>query len=439
MQDMTAIMGTWRSQGYNQVVEIAETGYRFFDISRISCIETGSGSLEEFAARFDRFAVQKDQFSAYGQWGITRYTWERMDGLPEALIAETLEKMKDPLFNFEVFWQYFQENYAFFNLRNVDWDGVYRAFRPQVTANTSDDRLRAVFSEMIQLLGDPHITLLAGDLYISSAKPDALFRQWLGEFSKSGGFSAAEMLNIYITGFGRLGEHILADFLHGSGKAGANNMVVWGEAAPKIGYLMAAAMNGFAGFEAPISEQFRALNETLDLVIEDFNGMDGVIIDNRFNAGGHDAAALVIARRFTDRQRLAFSKKAKTDQGFTEDQKIYVYPDGPSQFTGPVVLLTSEATVSAAEIFTLAMMSLPHVTRMGENTHGALSDMLPRKLPNGWDISLSNEVYTGGDGNLYEKTGIPAQVEAPVFQSENFYPGLKIGLEKAIEYLKRKV
>jgi CubicO group peptidase (beta-lactamase class C family) len=122
-------------------------------------------------------------------------------------------------------------------------------------------------------------------------------------------------------------------------------------------------------------------------------------------------------------------------KGYTESQDIFIYPQGDVQFTGPIVLLTSEATVSAAEIFTLSMMSLPHVTRMGKSTQGVLSDVLPMQLPNGWMVGISNEVYTACDGNVYEGTGIPVQIKAPVFLPPFFYSGLKYSVDRAVMFL----
>ena len=99
------------------------------------------------------------------------------------------------------------------------------------------------------------------------------------------------------------------------------------------------------------------------------------------------------------------------------------------------MFLTSSATASAAEIFTLSTMGFPHVTRVEEPTRGILSDILGKRLPNGWTVGLSNEVYTSSDGMVYEGVGIPPDIETPVFVPGNFYPGLKLAVDKAVNYL----
>jgi C-terminal processing protease CtpA/Prc len=109
-----------------------------------------------------------------------------------------------------------------------------------------------------------------------------------------------------------------------------------------------------------------------------------------------------------------------------------VEPEGPIQITRPIFLLTSQATASAAEAFVYFMMAFPHVTRVGEKTRGVLSDMLLMRLPNGWETSISNEVYTAVNGICYESSGIPPQVEAPVFNPTNFYGDLNRTVEHAV-------
>ncbi|HEY1426211.1 MAG TPA: S41 family peptidase, partial [Caulobacteraceae bacterium] len=94
--------------------------------------------------------------------------------------------------------------------------------------------------------------------------------------------------------------------------------------------------------------------------------------------------------------------------------------------------LTSRQTASAGEILVFGMMACPNVTRVGERTLGILSDNLYKRLPNGWELSLSNEVYQAPDGALYEATGIPPQVETVVFDAADVRGGFRHAVERAI-------
>ena len=139
-----------------------------------------------------------------------------------------------------------------------------------------------------------------------------------------------------------------------------------------------------------------------------------MILDLRFNEGGWDGVSLALASRFADQKRLAYTKRARKGNDFTAPRSFHVEPAGAQHFSGKVILLTSRFTVSAAEVFVLAMRTLPNVTLAGETTAGALSDMLERHLPNGWTVSLSNEVYTAADGKVYEHLGLSPEIKVPL-------------------------
>jgi len=220
---------------------------------------------------------------------------------------------------------------------------------------------------------------------------------------------------------------------------GANGFIVWGKIKPNIGYLNIFVMGDYAGLEASRTESEAVLKTTLGQVMEYFRSVEAVVVDVRFNTGGFDGLSMMIANRFADRRRLAFTKKAVHGKGFTEEQDFYIRPEGDHQFTGPTFLLTSERTVSAAEIFTLCTMACPHMTRIGGTTAGALSDVLTKHLPYGWRLEMSNEVYAAADGHVYEGVGIPPQVEVPVFIPGNIYPGLKQAVDKAVSLAEKAI
>ena len=100
-------------------------------------------------------------------------------------------------------------------------------------------------------------------------------------------------------------------------------------------------------------------------------------------------------------------------------------------------VLTSELTVSAAEVFAIAMRALPNVTHVGEATRGALSDALYKPLPNGWWISLSNEVYLDADGMAWEGRGIRPEVEIEVFSKADVTRGHPEAVRRVIDLLRQ--
>ena len=127
------------------------------------------------------------------------------------------------------------------------------------------------------------------------------------------------------------------------------------------------------------------------------------------NGGGDDSFARRIARRFAAAPTLPYSKRPGDAVG-AESQEIMLQPSGRPAFTGPVYLITSHRTASAAEVFVMSMRALPNVVHLGGTTEGSLSDILSRRLPNGWVINLSNEVYLDPEGILWEGRGVPPEV-----------------------------
>ena len=98
--------------------------------------------------------------------------------------------------------------------------------------------------------------------------------------------------------------------------------------------------------------------------------------------------------------------------GFSQ-QSVYVTPATRDTYGGNLFVLTSELTASAAEIFILALLQHPNLTLIGDPTLGILSDTLERHLPNGWHMTLSNEIYRAFNGETYEDIGIPPHIRLP--------------------------
>jgi C-terminal processing protease CtpA/Prc len=75
---------------------------------------------------------------------------------------------------------------------------------------------------------------------------------------------------------------------------------------------------------------------------------------------------------------------------------------------------------------------------VGANTQGVFSDELDRRLPNGWTFGPSNETYLTKDGKTFEGTGVPPDIEAPIFPKEDLADGRDSAVDKALEVLTDK-
>lgn len=127
------------------------------------------------------------------------------------------------------------------------------------------------------------------------------------------------------------------------------------------------------------------------------------------NRGGYDTIGRAIASRFAGDRRLAYTRgPAGSPQ--TAPQAVYVEPSVGIRYTGPVYVLTSDITVSAGETGVLLLKALPNVVVVGTATRGALSDQIVKPLGEGWEVTLSAEIYRDPDGVVPEGKGIAPDV-----------------------------
>jgi C-terminal processing protease CtpA/Prc len=174
------------------------------------------------------------------------------------------------------------------------------------------------------------------------------------------------------------------------------------------------------------------LQQILDQAMADLSSHAALIVDVRLNGGGFDRAGILLCERLIDRPLTVYRKKARSRDGFTEPQALTLAPVAGPRFLKPVYVLTSAFTLSAGEVFALAASAIPTVTLLGEPTQGILSDNLFHRLPAGWEISLSNEVYETLDGRCFESVGVPPAVALPELGAADLVSDLRAGLAIAV-------
>lgn len=443
-REMT-IEGTWVSEGYGWLLELSGSRYRLHDDCAVYRRLFDEGSRADFENSLDGIRQPRpDRLEFFHAGEITRYRFRREarhgGTAPNAATAPN----PDPHLNFAGFCRQVHDHYAFLDLKGVDWREAADRFGREVRSDISDAALFGLFSEMLRLLDDDHVHISTGaDLapatrrssYRSRVQSTFRVRPW------------RQQRQVYVDGIQAQIRTLL--FPH-TAKAAANNMIQWGEIAPGIGYLNVMGEFGYGDSELArraqdlprgrienalfLASERAAAASAFNHAIADLSAMRAVILDLRLNFGGYDRIALDIAGRFADRRRAAFTKQAYSGGRFRRAQRICVEPAG-SRFHGPVAVLVSPLTASAGEILVLAMKALPHATIVGESTMGILSDNLYKGLPNGWELSLSNERYLSAKGVLYEHCGIPPDVPAPMFGEADLLAGFRAGIETSISIL----
>ena len=356
--------------------------------------------LEEF---YTISSLTKDSLQIKA--GFTHYKFVRSKA------SEICEKTKNnPLSNFDALWETFNENYAFFDLREVDWNKLKDKYRSRLSNKSSDFELYTVLNAMVSELKDGHVSVeipesLEDKIEENDEDTDDLRKNVIYSITRR-----------YIP------NH----------KTYNKGMINWGFINDSTSYIQFNDFEDLANYNIPdnlTTEEFAAqyweradkslsytkdvltsFKKQMSIIYDDIRNTEYCIIDVRFNGGGFDQIGLEILSYFTNKKRFAFSKKARSKNGFTNTQNIYIKPN-ELHYKGKLFLLTSPQTASASETFILASQNIENVTRIGSNTEGILSDILSKRLPNGWEFGLSNEIYENADGKNYEMTGIPPNYE----------------------------
>lgn len=403
------LQGAWRSQGYGKILLIERDQYTLFEETTISCRKLYTGTIEELNQYYEDVVVSPggQAFSAHRVSGVARIRFRRLKALPATAAATRRNDARDPEYNFEIFWRTFDEQYALFELKSVAWDQAYLTYRPQINARSSRETLFATMAAMLRPLKDGHIRLNTPWGHYNAGAQPALYQRLTQELEDA---NDDRDLPSYL---GDLKEWLHAviheDYLMGGARHGGNRLLEWGRLNSAVGYMNIRAMAGQSGKTGEPAADLMAVDNVMRKVLADVGDLSNLIVDLRSNGGGYDGVALRMAAYLMDRKRLAFTKSARHGSGFTGKQPVHVVPASET-YRGNLFVLTSELTASAAEIFVLSLLQHPRLTLIGEPTQGILSDTLECHLPNGWHMTLSNEIYRAYDGQLYEDVGIPPHI-----------------------------
>src|SRR5262249_33225070 len=140
---------------------------------------------------------------------------------------------------------------------------------------------------------------------------------------------------------------------------------------------------------------------------------------------------------------LAYSKVTRNSLNgplrFTAPQRVWVEMSTAPGYRGKVVLLIGPDTISGGESFAMALMERdPRVTFVGENTQGVFSDVVGRKLPNGWTFGVPNEVYLTKTGKSFDRKGVSPDIHVAVSPKVDLQTSRDGALEKALEVLENR-
>lgn len=398
----------WIQEGYGRGLKIADSTFTYYNLDRLNCKSLAEGKLN---GRFKIISLNKNEL-VLNPGGIVNYVFKKVPALP-GNCGSTPPSTASYEDNFKIFWETFNDNYAFFKERNVDWQQVYKEYLPKAKQANSPKELSVILTALVKQLGDGHIRLEIPDsLQTKTPATSTGVKRKTNDVIQ--GIKDKYLENVHVYNHGVLSWGKLKD--------------------SNTGYIIINDMNNFANYLSPeeqalptflkkyeeikdlkpameqFDDEIKGVDTIMKKVFADLGKTDSIVIDLRFNGGGLETVALRLLSYFVGESKPVITITAKTVQGNTKKQ-TYVQQSAKANYKGKVFLLTGPNTASAAEIFALSARSYPNITSIGTRTNGIFSEILWKELPIGWEFSLSNEIYMDRSGKTYEGIGVPVHIE----------------------------
>jgi carboxyl-terminal processing protease len=457
----STLTGVWAQRGYGRLVEITDSLASVYQYDQSTCLleeELTPAELDEYFVQVV-LAADKQSFDSkpeHGPTDVHAYTAHKMAELPQACEGGGIVATDDPLTNYDVLWHSFNDYYAFFGLRGIDWQAIDVEFRAKVADIADNNALLQLFIEMLEPLNDGHLNMKLADgtpiwygggpslgeqrkvdFFIANNDLEQLQQDFeqQDEFEDFDAF----LTQLYMAYYEQLDDKNVENILShvDDAQCGGDEGICWGITPDNVGYLLVDQMMGFDELaeESDPAQDMEIVKAVLNEAMPQLADTKAMIVDVRRNQGGYDKISLEIAGRFTTTEQMVYRKKVAYQGGFANHHDVMVTPTGDSQYAKPVYLLTSNGTYSAAETFAVAMKGFEHVTLVGESTGGILSDQITKILPMGVQVTMSSEVYTDSQGNVYEGVGVPVEHQVDYMVPTEVLDGHDTGIEKALSLI----
>lgn len=290
----------------------------------------------------------------------------------------------NPEYLFDLFWRDVNLTYPFFPLDGVDWQQTYATYRPRVTATTPPDSLFLIFTQMMAPLLDGHASLQnsQGRVWTNPEKSafpnDFSLSVVISRYLKPTDTTGLRRRNVFVSSL-NTPQPVLYAWIPTFTREG-------------IGRSLDSAIRAQGGLQ----------------------GLQAVVIDVRNNGGGLLKESEEVAGLFTQSRTLygtTLYRNGPLPDNYADPEENFFEPFRGLGFVGkPVFVLTNRYSASASERLRLMLGTRPNTTVIGDTTYGALSPIIPRTLPNGWQYVLTGSVFRDRDGTLWERRGIPPDI-----------------------------
>lgn len=318
------------------------------------------------------------------------------------------EPTNTPEVNFEYFYQQINDNYSGKDVRPVNWDSLYKIYRPKITTQTTDNQLIDIIKKMIAPYNDSHLN-----------------------FKTNNNFYSPNNERITVNG---IPDYVSTQAVEKGLKKtlkGYKKIFGYEKTADNIGFI---SINTFGSLGYSQADY-----EFFDTILEELKDTKSLIIDVRTNGGGDELYAKLMAGRFATNAVLYKYTRVKTGVNktdYSDFSSSTLQPRGTWQYTKPVIVLTGGFTYSTANNFTMMMRLLPNVQTVGNLTGDGVVGAISREMPNGWLLQFPSGLAFLPDKTVVEGSGGLKPKIVTTISDEQKKNGQDVILEKALELLK---
>lgn len=380
--------------------------------------------------------------------------------------------------DFEIFWQYVDENYAYFDARKTDWKAVHEKYGKQVKSITSKRDFVAMMEAAVAELYDSHAHLATSLPATPRLVPTGtdLWAEWQGQdavITDVRANSAAEraglrvgmkVLEVHgqpvaqaVTQFGpsslTTADPLARDWALRVALAGPRNQAVKIKVASAQGQVQ--EMTFTPGVERPATPlSSRSLSEigyirinnslgdsaliaAFDEALAKLENSKALILDLRDTpSGGNTTVARGMMGRLIS-QDMPYQKHELVAEmrasGVRRSWVEYVSPRGKFIYKQPIVVLAGHWTGSMGEGMTIALDGMQRAKIVGTRMAGLMGALGEVSLPHaGFKVRIPNE-------KLFHLNGTPRENFVPAYSVDvsTQQPGKDTALETALDLLRR--
>ena len=282
-----------------------------------------------------------------------------------------------PINVFDYLWNKVDQQYAFFDIKDVDWDSVYEVYRPKVYDEMTDDSLFSVCAAMLNTLQDGHTNLISR---FDVSRNDSVYYKMYAERNID---PTVVTLN-YLT----INYHTTGCFTHNAIRDG------------KVAYIR------YSSFADNVSDVY------LDYLLDRYKNCEGMILDLRQNGGGNIDNIRQLLSIFDNHGQPLYQTQIKSGprhDEFTALTTVFADTLCDNPYSKPVAVLIDRGSYSATSFFALCTMAYDNIKLFGDYSGGGLGLPNGGALPNGWTYRFSITRTLTMDGQNYEN-GVPPDV-----------------------------